>query len=406
MSNLIQPTQIRDTQIDPPWLQGPNGQKFLYTIRVMFDVLLDKQNQAMRAHIPGQGTPTALPYLSSDRLIAQGPTEPAAAFAGRLSLAFDSWSRAGARRAILEQVAAYLQETVTSGAQLPEAAVVGGNSTYTSWDVIYNTTPIGAEPAHSLVTPPNWNWDGTYRRWWQWLILFFHLVPTGQSGIAATLNATAVTGDGLGTNSNGVWVPDTTAVSDSAFVTVTGMSGLTSANLYQWVTISNAASSVNNGTWQITRIASTSSAVLAMPTHVVADAHNGSIHWSISEYPVIGPAPVAGSIALYWGDQTVSMGIDVPEQTIESIRSVLALWKKADSYYQSIIVAFDGADGSVGSMFAPTSLHGSGNPDGTWGSIGKNVAGVWVPSYTTQSPFDCFCNGTGQYVDCSEQNVT
>lgn len=408
MSNLGLATQIRDTQTDPTYLQGYNGVRYMYTMRLMSDLLLEKLNQGMRAHMPGeQVDPSVIPFQAADRLIVQGPAETPQAFVARLQKAIHSWSRAGSRVAIMEQVQAFLQETNTAAVlQFPEIAIVSGNSSETIWDVIYNRTAIGAPPAHTRVAPSNWNWDGTYRRWWAWMILYDHLVATGQSGTAATFNALAGT-LGLGHNVLGVWIPSGTTTSDGPFVTITGLSGITNDNILQWITFSNVASPGNAQTVQISSVISSTSCTVAMPSHVIADANNGSIHWSISKYQYIVPGPAWGTPAFLWGDISRSIGLTLTAQYVQSIRKILALWKKADTYYQSIIFSFDGADGSPGAMFSPLSSPGSGNPNGTWGSPGLlSASGVWEPARVCNNVYDCFADGTGKYLDCAVPNVT
>lgn len=407
MSNVVQPTQIRDTVEGLPFLNGPNAQRYLYPLKLAMDVLLEKLNQGMRGHMPGAQTDNStLPFVGDDRLIVQGPTETPAAYAARLAGAFSAWGTAGSRLSILTQIQAFLQQTnVGASAQFPDVLIVGGNSTTTSWDTIYNRTPIGSPPAHIKISPANWNWDGNYLRWWQWLVIFSHLVSTGQSGTTATFNATPwVTG--LGVNSAGVWVPSANATTDGPFVTVTGLSALTTSNVLQYITFTNVANSTNAQTVQIVEVLTDNSCIVAMPKHVIADGNNGSIHWSISAFSGISPGPVWGANGALWGDTNRSIGLNVVSDYVTSIRNILQLWKKADTYYQSIIVAFDGGDSTNGNMFSPQSVQGMGNPDGTWGQPGKLSAGVWVPARVCHNLFDCFADGTGRYVECAVQNVT
>jgi hypothetical protein len=92
--------------------------------------------------------------------------------------------------------------------------------------------------------------------------------------------------------------------------------------------------------------------------------------------------------------------------TIQSIRALVKTWKSAGTYYPNIIVSFDSGNGAAGNAYSPNSATGSGNPDGSFGSPGKNVGGVWVPTRTISSLFDCYCQGTGVAQYCSLENVT
>ena len=101
------------------------------------------------------------------------------------------------------------------------------------------------------------------------------------------------------------------------------------------------------------------------------------------------------------------VGLSCSSQTIQSIRLILQRWKSATTYYPDIIVAFDGASGgTAGNAYSPSSTPGNGNPDGSFGSRGKNVSGVWVPTRLISSPYDAYCQGTGSWIQCSVENVT
>lgn len=415
-----------------PVTTGDQGQRFLYTLGLALDVLLDKQNQAQQIHMPGRGDASQLPVLGTDRVLGQGLNETNAEFATRLSGAFDAWDHAGSRPAILSQVQAYLAPSAPLfTTQQPQFAIVGGNATYATWDTLYTTSPQGSEPSHVRITPTNWNWSGTYRPWWSWLILYFPSLPvTGLSGSSATL-ASAGGGSTLGHNVNGVWVPNAAGTPvNSPMVTVTGLAGLSTANIGMFLNLTNPASAGNIGLWQIVDVPSSSSCVIANAANVTPDANNGSISWAVRQFPIIGPGPSWGTVGAKfnggnaiasqateatvgqnvggtWVPQgaipvtTQSFGLNVSPSVIAGVRSLLRQWKSASTYYVHIIVAFDGA-----SNFSPWGTQGVQNPTSAWASPGKNAAGVWVNSRTTTSPFDCFADGTGWYSQCSVHNLT
>lgn len=182
-------TQQRDVvlALSPPWLATGNNERYMYTLGLSLDVLLEKLNQAMRAHMPGQGTATALPYIGLDRNMPQGPFESDDDYALRLTKAYDAWQRAGTRRAVLGQALTYLglsTQAVEGTAQVPTGVIVSTSSagTYAVWDWYYNTSDVDQEPNHKRVAPANWNWDGDYTWWRAWLIAFLpasHAVQPG-----------------------------------------------------------------------------------------------------------------------------------------------------------------------------------------------------------------------------------
>lgn len=379
----------------------------MYTLGLVSDLLLDKCNQAQRIRMPGQGDVSQIPYLADDRVLVQGPAESNANFIVRLRKSLKTWKRAGSRKAVMGQLQAYLQGLQPGVvASLPGLTIVGGNLTYTTWDTLRTDSPLGAKPARSTHTPINWDWDGKLKPWRAWLILYMSLVPTGQAGSSAAIT-TSANGSLLGQNVGGVWVPQTSGTPvNHPWLTVNSLAGLNTGNVGQWLTMSGSAHPTNNGVFPITSVLGPTSCVIANPAGVAADA--GPLSWSIGAYPFLGPSLPWGAPSIptigngTWG---LSGGLQT-QQIIISIRQILSRWKSAGTYYPYIMIAFDGGTGAAGSAFSPNSTEGAGNPDGTFGSHGKNVAGVWVPARLVSSVFDCYCDGTGTYNQCSVHNVS
>ena len=279
--------------ISPPWLSSGVGEKFMYNLGLSSDAVLEKLNQAVRARMPGLGTPTALSYLGLDRVLTQGPSESNDSFALRLKRAFPTWQLAGNRHAVLEQALVYVANYhAVSATQVPRGVIVGNAviaaANNASWDWYYNTSNIQEPTNHVRKVVNNWNWDNQVLWWRAWLILFFEA--------GATIGAEATWGNGT------------------------------------------------------------------------------------------------------WGQTGGSWGLNVEESVFTQLRSLLRLWKSAPTYYPYIIICFNGGSGTTGDELSPNSVSGAGNPDGNWGSHGKNVSGVWV----TSRPNTCrFVDGSGIYQNCS-----
>ena len=436
MSNLSSvPTQMRDQfqLLLPPWLNNGNGEKFGYTLSVLGDRLLEKWFQAACIRIPGAGDVSQIPYLCKDRGLVQGPAESVASIATRLQQAFQVAKLAGGRIAVARELQAYLQnlQPGVSGA-LPEFTIVAGNASVTTWSTQYVGDALGVPP--SLMTvPTNFNWDGTYKPWRSWLILYMSAVPTGQSGSSAATGVYPAP-TYIGSNVGGVWTPGGSSgpTVQSYMLPLTGLAGLSAANVGNMITITGSSHG-NNGTFQIASVQSATACTIASTTGSASDA--GPLIWSISAYPYIAPGPCWGTpgVAFGQGQQTpppvtlgqnaggvwvpaspvgqtygtsVSWGLSCSPQVIQSIRLLLQRWKSATTYYPQIIVAFDGATGAAGSAYSPNSTEGDGNPDGTFGSVGALSSGVWVPTRKIFSTADCYCQGTGSTNNCTVENVT
>jgi hypothetical protein len=115
------------------------------------------------------------------------------------------------------------------------------------------------------------------------------------------------------------------------------------------------------------------------------------------------PSTAVGGLA---SQPTISWGLTCSSLVISTIRGIVKLWKSAGTYYPHIVVAFDCGTGAAGSAYSPNSVEGSGNPDGTFGSVGKLVGGVWVPTRRISNSTDAYCQGTGIANACSVENMT
>jgi hypothetical protein len=427
--------QYRDTwyQLAPEWLTTGTAERYMYVLMTCMDLLQEKANQAVKIRFPGKGDASQIPYLAHDRLLVQGPAESDESFVLRLRTAFDAWRRAGSRRSILEQLQAYIQGLQPGvAAELPAMSIVGGSyPTVTTWDVTRVADDPRAIPARTMVQPGNFDWDGKSQPWRAWLILYMHLVPMGLSGSAATVTS-AGAGSLLGQLVSGVWVPGTSGTAiNSPWLTVSGLSGLDSGHVGKWLTLSGAPVSGNNGTFRIVSVLSPTSCKVANPAGGV---DGGPIAWSVGDYPFIAPGPAWGTPGFTFGQgesetppidtgvnrggtwqpaaslpgygPQLSWGLSVNSNVVDSIRLILKRWKSARTYFPNIVIAFDGGTGVAGSAYSPLSSTGSGNPDGTFGTYGQNVSGVWRPSRLIDSPYDCYCQGTGTHSNCSEENVT
>lgn len=147
--------------LSPSWLQDGVGEKYLYNFGLGADAVLEKLNQGMRLHIPGFGDPSALPLIGNDRLIPQGPNEPAASYAKRLQGAYAAWQLAGTATSILRQILGYVTPAT------PTVRTVSDSSIWDSYDAGADTTK---PPAH-VQAPLNWVWDGLIAWWRAWIII-------------------------------------------------------------------------------------------------------------------------------------------------------------------------------------------------------------------------------------------
>jgi len=175
---------IRDSllAIAPPWLSDERsaGGKFLYTIGLHGDALVDKCQQALLARMPQKAQADALALIGADRLIPGGPGESTAQYALRSRQAFDTWQRAGINGGVLRQVLGYLV------AIKPRARIVTDQA-------IWTTIAPGVDatlPASYQNGAGNWDWDssaypdphtGAPLAWWRWWLILYSTATSGAS---------------------------------------------------------------------------------------------------------------------------------------------------------------------------------------------------------------------------------
>jgi hypothetical protein len=159
--------------ISPPWLAGRVTERIGYAVGLVLDATNDQIREGVRARMPGEGTPDALPFIGNDRQIDRGPRESADSYAARLREAFDTWRAAGSARAMLGQLRAYFLGTASP----PPIRIVSDRSV---WHTIDNVTGIVTKyvPGSGL---RNWRWDafssslasppGSPRWWRAWVVI-------------------------------------------------------------------------------------------------------------------------------------------------------------------------------------------------------------------------------------------
>ncbi len=139
---------IRDSikLISPEWLARGVGEKFLYSIATVIDILIDQLDQGILSRLAlSTRTSSSLPLIAADRVIDRGFQETDASFALRLSQALDTWRRAGIPHNTLTQVLAYMTPDV------PIVRMIGNDSVWDTWAAGVWTK--------FYASPKNWVWD-------------------------------------------------------------------------------------------------------------------------------------------------------------------------------------------------------------------------------------------------------
>lgn len=160
--------------ISPPWLRVGVAEKFLYTLAIGADLLIEKLQEGMYAHMPGkQEDSSALALQGADRMIGRGLAEPDDTYSARLRRALDSWAHAGSALSELQALLGYIFPA-SLGIRLVTNSVDPVTTVARSvWYTLEAGATSSDTPRVDLVEPANWNWDGVYSNWWRtWIVIY------------------------------------------------------------------------------------------------------------------------------------------------------------------------------------------------------------------------------------------
>lgn len=135
--------------LSPPRLRNRVGQKLVYALVALLDVILEWLYQGVSARFPLVGTPSALGAIGRDRVIRRGTSESDAGYALRLASWLDDWRLAGTAYALLHQIAGFL------GPAAPRLRLVSSAAGVAIW---YTLEPDGRFTV-AKASPSNWDWD-------------------------------------------------------------------------------------------------------------------------------------------------------------------------------------------------------------------------------------------------------
>jgi hypothetical protein len=155
--------------VSPSWLTGTWGSRLLYALIKPAAEIVETARQAVRARMPGFGTPTALPAIGRDRLVLRGFAEGDDDYAERLRRWLEYHRRAGTTPNLLVQILGWAS---------PQAVAVAHVTNESVWDRALGpltASVTDASVALAQLRPPAatvWNWDGDALAWGRfWLIL-------------------------------------------------------------------------------------------------------------------------------------------------------------------------------------------------------------------------------------------
>lgn len=168
----------------------------------------------------------------------------------------------------------------------------------------------------------------------------------------------------------------------STLMTVTGLSGLSSADVGRVITIINASSGANNGTFLIVTVLSSSSCLIYNPNAVASDAQNGvGIQWvEVDPNAMLYPAYFAGSSGVgAWINLQgptilkIPIGTNLPTGSFVRGENVIQTGTGAQGEMLGIVTDSSGGTGYL--VIAPRTV-GTGASAGSIALYGWNISGT------------------------------
>lgn len=166
-------TMIR--KLGPGWLvkdqlQLPDGttvevdNRVLYAILLVFDALIDRAKDGIKARFPGAGaTEDSLQYIGRDRLILRGPSESREVYEARLPGAVDKHRTRGNAFRLMEQIRAYC-----SPHEVRVRVWYDSGKVYT----------LERDGTTSVDRETDWDWDGQFGNEGIWSRFWVIIYPT------------------------------------------------------------------------------------------------------------------------------------------------------------------------------------------------------------------------------------
>ena len=189
--------------ISPTWLQGPVGERYIYSQAVLVDATAARVEEGSRSKMPGKCDPSCLQYIGRDRSVVRGPAESDASYAGRNNTAIYDWHFAGIAGGSLQAVLGYLSPAA------PMARVVFSTThtaqNITQWYTLADGAERGAAPdpftwfyGSAPAYFSAWQWDQIDNRRRFFLILYINATGTPWATKCGKYGDGSKYGDGQG----------------------------------------------------------------------------------------------------------------------------------------------------------------------------------------------------------------
>ena len=170
--------------------QGDAWQLMLWLYASPADLTMEKLLQGVRDTRVDDAEESFLSTIASQRGgILRGLTEEAASFRARLKTTPDDLRLAGNAWSILRQVLGYVSASQPRAFAVSSRYTSSGSCDESSWDEYATLQSTAKNPAHSLYTSGNWDWDslsptdGSWG-WWRWYLVIERRDSLGRAWVS------------------------------------------------------------------------------------------------------------------------------------------------------------------------------------------------------------------------------
>jgi len=167
----------------PAWAQDGNFSRYMFTLGLAHDAILEKAVQGADASNPLETqTPTSLALSALDLLLTRGLTESDASFGKRLARALDDWALAGLDWMVLRQALGLVLAFTPMARTVKDVYTAAGSLDTSIWSTFVASADTTQSPARVFTGgatshAANFDWDslspttnwGSFR---YWLILY------------------------------------------------------------------------------------------------------------------------------------------------------------------------------------------------------------------------------------------
>ena len=228
------------TTLSPRALKERNGERFMFALGMMNDVIMEKHRQGIKARFIDDADESALVFIGNDRGVQRGLTETATSYRARLKTSLDDLQRAGNAWAVLSQVLGYLLAYTPAARTVSAQYTSTGTATLANWQEYGASDPTTRPPVFTRDLTGNWDWDSVSPTtgswgWWRWYLILDSVTPNDWIGPAPTWGGTGTTWGGY----SGTWGTD---APQSVGVTLKIIIRQWKSSMCHWVVISFDAS--------------------------------------------------------------------------------------------------------------------------------------------------------------------